>query len=101
MSMLRPVDLLGRLGGEEFGVLLPGATLENASEVAEKLRRAVASLIVQGSRRPLSVTASLGCATLVEAQGSIDTMIDLADQRLYGAKRNGRNRVGAPRLLPA
>ena len=99
--MLRPRDLVGRLGGEEFGVLLPGTTLETASEIAEHLRCAVARIIVQGPLEPVSVTASLGCATLSEVDGSVDALIRLADKRLYDAKNGGRNRVNGPRSLAA
>ena len=92
-SRLRRHDLLGRLGGEEFGVLIPAGTLDMAREVAEGLRQAVSGIIIQGRQGSFGVTASLGCAALAEADGSIDEMIRLADQRLYEAKRNGRNRV--------
>jgi diguanylate cyclase (GGDEF)-like protein len=93
-SALRPTDLLARYGGEEFIVLLPGAALAQACEVAERLREATrATRIVHpsGHRLP-SVTVSIGAAQL-PASGSAEAFIDAADQALYRAKHAGRDRV--------
>jgi diguanylate cyclase (GGDEF)-like protein/PAS domain S-box-containing protein len=99
MAVIRPRDLLGRLGGEEFGVLLPGTDLEAARAVAEDIRLAISALLIDVSHGPVGVTASLGCATLSEAGGSIDDLIRLADERLYEAKRSGRDRVVVQSLV--
>jgi diguanylate cyclase (GGDEF)-like protein len=92
---LRKVDLLARYGGEEFCVVLPRVAKPEALEVADKLRRAVgaASLPGPANEAALSVTISIGVASLgtdaVDAQG----LVEKADAALYEAKRLGRNRV--------
>jgi diguanylate cyclase (GGDEF)-like protein len=94
---LRPQDLAGRHGGEEFCVLLADIVPEHALEVAERIRRAAAESPLGGVPRP--VTASVGVAqVLPRAGGSLDTALARADEALYAAKQNGRNRVIA---LPA
>ena len=85
-----------RLGGEEFGVLLPRYDLNQAIDLAEAMRRVIEELDVAVPVGVLKPTASFGCATLDEADGSVDALIALADQRLYAAKRDGRNRVYRP-----
>ncbi|MDQ0839067.1 GGDEF domain-containing protein [Sphingomonas faeni] len=92
-ALLPPSGIFARLGGEEFGVLLPRHRLEQAMALAEQLRAEIATVAVETSGGVLQVTASLGCATLEEADGSIDALIALADKRLYAAKRAGRNQV--------
>ena len=88
--------LLCRLGGEEFGALLPGLDMDGAATVAEAMRRAVAAIEIDAGGRTLTATASLGYATLAETQGSVSALMALADQRLYLAKRDGRDRVHHP-----
>lgn len=85
---LRPLDLLGRLGGEEFSVFLGGAGPEEGWACAERLRQAISALDFPG--RP-PVTASFGIATL-RASGSLAEALEDADAALYEAKRSGRNR---------
>lgn len=92
-ALLPPRGIFARLGGEEFGALLPRYDSDQAVTLAEEIRTAIAALEVDTPHGRLTVTASLGCATLDEAEGSIDALIALADQRLYAAKRAGRNRV--------
>lgn len=100
-ALLPPNGVFARLGGEEFGVLLPRCDTEEAVALAETLRVAIAALEVAVPSGMLKVTASLGCATLEEAAGSIDGLIALTDERLYAAKRDGRNRVHRPQALAA
>jgi diguanylate cyclase (GGDEF)-like protein len=92
---LRAFDLVYRLGGEEFLVLLPGAGIEQTSEVAETLRQAVAA--------GQDLTMSFGIAASHRGEPfSYDAVFAAADRALYEAKRSGRNRVcGAPDLVPA
>ncbi|NVO13655.1 MAG: GGDEF domain-containing protein [Rhodoplanes sp.] len=91
--VLRPTDLLGRTGGEEFACLLPGATLAEAFAVAERIRiEFEACRIDLGAVRPTS-TVSVGVATTAEVGGSLTALMAAADRALYGAKANGRNRV--------
>ena len=92
---VRKIDIVARYGGEEFCVVLPRVAKPEAFEVAEKLRRAVAATTVAGpeGHPPLSVTISVGAATLgIDAQ-DVAGLIDKADGALYEAKRLGRDRV--------
>lgn len=88
---LRETDMLGRLGGEEFGILLQDADTDQALETAERMRARLESLLVQ-REPPLSVTASFGVAALDPRVGSVQRWLALADEALYEAKRAGRNR---------
>ncbi|MEF3698318.1 sensor domain-containing diguanylate cyclase [Desulfolutivibrio sp.] len=90
---LRAVDILGRLGGEEFAAILPETGLGEAADVAERLRRAVADMGLAPNAEPLPVRISLG---VVQGQGAGETLDDLlrrADTALYKAKSAGRDRV--------
>lgn len=89
----RQSDLAGRMGGEEFVLLLPGADLISAVAVAEKLRHSVVDLAFPGSRPPIRVSASFGVAALDPGRDDLDSLLVKADEALYEAKRNGRNRV--------
>ena len=88
---LRNGDMLSRWGGEEFIVLLPGAARDQAVMVAERLRRAVATLEPAGGRGG-SITVSIGAATYPESAATWEELVDRADRTLYEAKRF-RNRV--------
>jgi diguanylate cyclase (GGDEF)-like protein len=87
------VDLLGRIGGEEFTVVLPETGREEASLIAERLRKAVekASFVFHHSA-PISFTVSIGVA-LLQAGDCLDSLLARADKALYLAKHSGRNRV--------
>lgn len=91
-SALRQNDSIGRVGGEEFAILLPQTELATAVNVAEKLRRLVKDLRFPGSNPPIAVAASFGVATLGPSD-DIETFLNRADQALYQAKRTGRDRV--------
>lgn len=91
---LRPYDLAARYGGEEFCLVLPEATLSQAKEVAERIRKRVEAFSFGGNLAKLSLTISLGVATIDGGNGnSEDKLIRLSDEALYLAKNNGRNRV--------
>ena len=90
---LRRYDAVGRYGGEEFLVVLPDCDLEQAGEIGERIRLAVASAPVDTSAGDVTVTVSIGAAAFVKESGSIDELIQRSDQALYEAKREGRNRV--------
>jgi diguanylate cyclase (GGDEF)-like protein len=97
---LRAEDQLGRLGGEEFLVLLPDAGGEAAAAAAEKLRAEVERREVEVEGHALSVTVSAGWATF-DGGEEPDGLLRRADDALYDAKRRGRNRVeGAPATVP-
>lgn len=91
---LRQVDVAGRLGGEEFAVILPETTSIDALEVAERLRKAVSNTGVTISfGLPIHFTVSIGVTTLDNKDANIDMLLHQADQALYEAKKAGRNKV--------
>ena len=91
---LRQGELIGRYGGDEFVILLPGSTGAQGQQVAERLREKMASEVISTPKGNLSATLSLGIAELKETRSeSLDTLLELADQALYSAKRAGRNRL--------
>jgi diguanylate cyclase (GGDEF)-like protein len=93
---LRRTDVVGRLGGEEFGAILPGDSLTEVAIVAEKLRRAVEELApIRGgmTSNPTPVTLSLGGTSLSADVVDAELLVSRADQALYEAKRSGRNQV--------
>lgn len=93
---LRSEDTIGRLGGEEFAILLPETEREKALEVAERLCTKLAAAQVPLDGEPaIRFTVSIGVATLTADDFSVSAMLDRADQALYKAKRRGRNRVVA------
>jgi diguanylate cyclase len=98
-AMLRGHDLVGRLGGEEFGVFLPGATPEQAESVAERIRQSVnaATFTPAGAEHHLSV--SVGGA-IFEQELPYADLFRIADRQLYAAKRDGRNRVAIAPVPP-
>lgn len=89
---LRGADIVGRVGGEEFGVFLPGATPEEANGLAERIRIAVGNLMLPEPAKFSEVTVSIGGVTF-NGSSTYDHLFSLADERLYGAKASGRNRV--------
>ena len=89
----REVDVVARIGGEEFAVLLPSTDLARAAVVAERLRAIVASAVVHYDGSRIRYTVSAGVACLPDGEGGIDLLLKRADQALYAAKRAGRNRV--------
>jgi diguanylate cyclase (GGDEF)-like protein len=91
---LRATDLIARYGGEEFAVILPETTKSEAMQVAERMRQAVETRINSGERTwPNKVTVSIGVATFPEDGKSGEQVLTSADQAMYVAKRQGRNRV--------
>jgi diguanylate cyclase (GGDEF)-like protein/PAS domain S-box-containing protein len=94
LATLRTVDIIGRIGGEEFAVLLPETGHEQASDAAERLRAALAATQVKlDSGLPLQFTVSIGIVSLNEKDTNIDILLNQADQALYRAKSEGRNQV--------
>lgn len=91
---MRTVDVVGRIGGEEFAILLPETSGELAAEVAERLRAAVETCeVVLEAGLPLHFTISVGIVTLHDANINLDMLLSQADQAMYQAKQQGRNRV--------
>jgi len=91
---LRSFDIIGRIGGEEFAVLLPDTPQEGALEIAERLRRSVETLTYEetGGITPPPVTISVGVAMLQPSE-KLEHLFSRADAALYRAKQAGRNRV--------
>lgn len=92
-STLREGDQSGRMGGEEFAVLLPQTTSESAWNVAERIRALVEDLFIPTEQGTCSVTVSVGVATRQETTQDFDHLMRSADKALYQAKAKGRNRV--------
>jgi two-component system, cell cycle response regulator len=94
---IRGTDLACRFGGEEFVIIMPETDMAIATIVAERLRRRIASeaFTIQQGAGAISVTISIGIATLDAADDTANTILKRADQALYRAKRDGRNRVVA------
>lgn len=92
-AALRPEDSLARLGGEEFGVLLPGCSLQAAAEVAERIRRRIAADPVQFERERFPVHVSIGAVASLAGEGTPELLMEAADRHLLAAKAQGRNRV--------
>lgn len=92
-SKARGVDILGRLGGEEFAIVLPNTNLSDATLVAERLRRDVEALEIPVKGEKLRITISLGVSELVGCAIDLDSILRGADMALYKAKDGGRNRV--------
>lgn len=90
---LRQVDHLGRMGGEEFVVILPGSDAAAASQVAERLRQEIHALNFEDLASGLKVTISLGVTQAMPSDSDLDRLIARADEALYLAKHGGRNRV--------
>jgi diguanylate cyclase (GGDEF)-like protein len=95
-SCLRKEDLLARYGGEEFVVLLPGASQTQASSLAERIREGVAARSFDANGHLVRVTVSIGIASEGgDTLPSLEAMLGRADEALYRAKNEGRNRVVA------
>jgi len=91
---LRDIDVLGRIGGDEFAVLLPNTTSEEALIVAERIRQAIeTSDALNDESIPVLMTSSIGVVMFSPEATSISELLALADDALYASKRKGRNRV--------
>jgi diguanylate cyclase (GGDEF)-like protein len=92
-AVLKATDLIARLGGEEFVVLMPDVSAEDATAAAERLRATVAASPVVADGSAVDVRISLGVTLLRESDAALDPLLERADGALYTAKRTGRDRV--------
>jgi diguanylate cyclase (GGDEF)-like protein/PAS domain S-box-containing protein len=93
MKLLRPSDIFARIGGEEFALLLPATDLQEAGELAERLRFAIGATSIKLAGALFRCTASFGCAVMTNQDSTVSGLLAAADAALYEAKRAGRNRV--------
>lgn len=92
-SNLREIDVLGRMGGEEFAVLLPDTSLEDAALLAERVRQTIENTPFEIPGDVLKITVCIGVSAFAKGMSNIDDMFRNADAALYQAKNAGRNRT--------
>lgn len=90
---LRTYDLLGRIGGEEFLIISPGSTLDEAAGLAERIRQMIKIRKISDRTREITVTVSAGVTSFSEQDATADAILQRADEALYLAKQQGRDRV--------
>ncbi len=86
-------DLVGRLGGEEFGILLANASPDDAQAAAERIRKRVENLEIEYQSQKIPVTISLGLCTGAHPDSEVDSLVRAGDRCLYQAKKGGRNQI--------
>lgn len=92
-SILRDSDLVARIGGEEFAVLLPETPLRDAAGIADKIRKSIELMRCDDSPDDLRITASIGVGVLISDDTNLDDIKKRTDQAMYTAKHGGRNRI--------
>jgi diguanylate cyclase (GGDEF)-like protein len=92
-SRIRREDILSRYGGEEFTIILPEIDRENASQFADKIRRLIEKAVFKFEDTEIPITISIGVAAYAPESGDVAEFIKVADDKLYQAKTQGRNRV--------
>jgi diguanylate cyclase (GGDEF)-like protein len=97
---LRPYDLLGRIGGEEFAIMMVQCDLQKAFTVSERLRKRIVNHVISADGKDISIKISVGVAELSGDMESFESIMNRADQALYVAKKLGRNRVEKASLGP-
>lgn len=90
---IRESDILGRLGGEEFGLMLPETSMQNALALAERIRKATAAIEIPLGDQMIGISVSIGLVELGAEDLSLDSVMRRADLAMYQAKERGRNRV--------
>ena len=93
IAALRPNDVFGRVGGEEFAVVLPGSSIEAACVRAERIRASFAENCRFVRDNQVNATVSGGVSVSVKAEQTLDALLEYSDVALYGAKTEGRNRI--------
>lgn len=100
-SVCRQVDVLARIGGEEFAIILPSVALDDALAIAERLRAEVERTPALYEQQSIAYSISIGVAVMDDTLDGFDGLIKRADEALYAAKRRGRNRVAYWEPTPA
>jgi diguanylate cyclase (GGDEF)-like protein len=100
-NSVRQIDVLARIGGEEFAAILPGTDEAGAHSVAEKLRNAVYETPINAGRNLINISASFGVAEVRSFDMGIEDCLSRADLALYAAKRAGRNSAMSFTAIPA
>ena len=90
---IRESDILGRLGGEEFGLMLPETTIQHAQVLAERIRKAAAAIAITLDNQTVMITVSIGLVELSAGDATLDSVMRRADLAMYQAKAGGRNQV--------
>lgn len=90
---IREVDILARLGGEEFAIIMPQTSIEEARNLAERIRQRVEAESMQHDTLQIKITASFGIAACMTEDNDLEKMLTMADDALYIAKKKGRNQV--------
>jgi diguanylate cyclase (GGDEF)-like protein len=99
VKQVREIDTLARIGGEEFALLLPQTTAEDAERLVERLRAGVAATRTKIGDRWLEITVSIGLTSAAEGALDVNGILRVADEALYAAKRQGKNRLVARAAL--
>jgi len=90
---LRDSDISGRIGGEEFAIILPQTSAEEGSTLVERLRNTIEQTVIDTPKTPIQLTISVGIAALEDKNCSLESVVTNADAALYRAKNNGRNTI--------
>jgi len=100
LELIRPYDVIGRVGGEEFLIALPHIDVQSLQHIAERIRHQIHQLELTENQKPIKLTVSIGLSLLtsIEHSSDIETAIKEADKALYKAKELGRNRVELARF---
>jgi diguanylate cyclase (GGDEF)-like protein len=93
LSQLRTAEYIGRIGGDEFGLILPDTVLLRAFEIADQMREAITASVIDVSGRRVFASVSIGIAELLTREACLDRLLGNADAALYDAKLDGKDRV--------
>jgi len=93
ISTQRSSDVVCRFGGEEFVILLPNTPIEGAVHTAENIRKNIENIILEINNKQISFTVSIGVSSIKQDETNIEKALKRADEALYSAKENGRNKV--------